>query len=94
MRPYARSSRQAASRGGRTPALLTDVHVVDSGGEPVLPVRWTDNHVSLWPGETVTLTATYRTADLHGSAPSVRVSGWNTPERTVPGGAAAGARRG
>ncbi|MFI1167523.1 glycosyl hydrolase 2 galactose-binding domain-containing protein [Streptomyces sp. NPDC020801] len=69
---------------GRTPSLLTDVHLVDSAGRPVLPVHWSDNDVSLWPGESVTLTATYRTADLHGSAPRVRVSGWNTPEQTVP----------
>lgn len=69
---------------GKTPSLLTDVHLVDSAGKPVLPVKWSDNEVSLWPGESTTLTATYRTADLHGSAPRVRVSGWNTPERTVP----------
>jgi exo-1,4-beta-D-glucosaminidase len=69
---------------GKTPALLTDVHLVDARGKPVLPVRWSDNEVSLWPGESVTLTATCRTADLHGSAPGVRISGWNTPERTVP----------
>ncbi|WP_406132193.1 glycosyl hydrolase 2 galactose-binding domain-containing protein [Streptomyces sp. NBC_00989] len=69
---------------GKTPSLLTDVHLVDSAGKPVLPVKWSDNDVSLWPGESATLTATYRTADLHGSAPRVRVSGWNTPERTVP----------
>ncbi|MFD8217078.1 exo-beta-D-glucosaminidase [Streptomyces sp. NPDC059697] len=69
---------------GRTPSLLTDVHLVDSAGKPVLPVQWSDNQVSLWPGESATLTATYRTADLHGSAPRVRVSGWNTPETTVP----------
>jgi exo-1,4-beta-D-glucosaminidase len=70
---------------GKTPSLFTDVHLVDAQGRPVLPVRWSDNEVSLWPGESVTLTATYRTADLHGSAPRVRVSGWNTAERTVPG---------
>ncbi|MGW1915240.1 glycoside hydrolase family 2 protein [Streptomyces sp. NPDC002076] len=69
---------------GKTPALLTDVHLVDAQGKPVLPVRWSDNEVSLWPGESVTLTATCRTGDLHGSAPWVRISGWNTPERTVP----------
>ncbi|MGW2565887.1 glycoside hydrolase family 2 protein [Streptomyces sp. NPDC001537] len=72
------------TRSGKTPALFTDVHLVDAQGKPVLPVEWSDNEVGLWPGETVTLTATYRTADLHGSAPRVRVSGWNTPERTVP----------
>ncbi|MFG2602451.1 sugar-binding domain-containing protein [Streptomyces sp. NPDC048514] len=69
---------------GTTPSLLTDVHLVGARGEPVLPVRWSDNAVTLWPGESVTLTATYRTADLRGSAPDVRVSGWNTPQRTVP----------
>ncbi|MGW3146271.1 MULTISPECIES: glycoside hydrolase family 2 protein [Streptomyces] len=71
---------------GKTPSLLTDVHLVDAKGKPVLPVRWSDNQVSLWPGESMTLTATYRTADLHGSVPRVRVSGWNTAERTVPAG--------
>ncbi|MEV6510042.1 exo-beta-D-glucosaminidase [Streptomyces sp. NPDC051642] len=69
---------------GKTPSLLTDVHLVDSAGKPVLPVQWSDNDVSLWPGESTTLTATYRTADLHGSVPRVRVSGWNTAERTIP----------
>ncbi|MEU4358974.1 glycoside hydrolase family 2 protein [Streptomyces virginiae] len=69
---------------GATPALLTDVHLVRPSGEPVLPVRWNDNQVSLWPGESATLTATYRTADLRGSAPRLRVSGWNTPTVTVP----------
>jgi exo-1,4-beta-D-glucosaminidase len=69
---------------GKTPSLLTDAHLVDAQGKPVLPVQWSDNEVALWPGESVTLTATYRTSDLHGSAPQVRVSGWNTPEGTVP----------
>ncbi|MFE2282951.1 exo-beta-D-glucosaminidase [Streptomyces sp. NPDC059443] len=69
---------------GSTPALLTDVHLVDDGGRPVLPVRWSDNQVSLWPGESLTLTATYRTADLHGSTPHLRISGWNTPTATIP----------
>ncbi|MFI6003348.1 glycosyl hydrolase 2 galactose-binding domain-containing protein [Streptomyces sp. NPDC051366] len=69
---------------GNTPALLTDLHLVDGKDVPVLPVQWSDNQISLWPGESATLTATYRTADLHGSAPRIRVSGWNTPTATVP----------
>ena len=58
----------------------------DIGGPvnaPVLPVRWNDNEVSLWPGESTTLTATYRTADLNGATPSVRVSGWNVATSTA-----------
>ncbi|WP_206795875.1 carbohydrate-binding protein [Amycolatopsis sp. MtRt-6] len=69
---------------GKVPAFFVDAHVVDAAGAPVLPVRWTDNQVSLWPGESTTLTATYRTADLHGAAPSVRVAGWNTGTKTIP----------
>ncbi|MBT2459666.1 sugar-binding domain-containing protein [Streptomyces sp. ISL-86] len=69
---------------GNTPALLTDIHLVDGKGTPVLPIQWSDNQVSLWPGESATLTATYRTADLHADAPRIRVSGWNTRATTVP----------
>jgi exo-1,4-beta-D-glucosaminidase len=68
---------------GKTPAFFLDAHVVDAAGRPVLPIRWSGNEVSLWPGESTTLTATYRTSDLHGSPVRVRVSGWNVPERTV-----------
>ncbi|TQK42982.1 hypothetical protein FBY35_4429 [Streptomyces sp. SLBN-118] len=56
---------------------------MDSAGAPVLPVRWSDNQVSLWPGESATLTAAFRTSDLHGSVPRLRISGWNTPTTTV-----------
>ncbi|MFL6127206.1 glycosyl hydrolase 2 galactose-binding domain-containing protein [Actinophytocola sp.] len=69
---------------GKVPAFYVDAHVVGAGGAPVLPIRWNDNAVSLWPGESTTLTATYRTADLGGAAASVRVSGWNTGTQTVP----------
>jgi exo-1,4-beta-D-glucosaminidase len=68
---------------GAIPAFMLDAHVVDAAGKPVLPIQWSDNEVTLWPGESTTLTATYRTADLHGSAPSARVSGWNIGTRTV-----------
>jgi exo-1,4-beta-D-glucosaminidase len=69
--------------GGTAPAFFVDAHLVNSAGKPVLPVQWSDNEVTLWPGDSVTLTATYRTSDLKGSAPSVRVSGWNIPSSTV-----------
>ncbi|GAB3895473.1 carbohydrate-binding protein [Kibdelosporangium lantanae] len=69
---------------GKTPAFYVDAHVVGANGAPVLPISWNDNEVSLWPGESTTLTATYRTADLKGASPSVRVSGYNTGTQTVP----------
>ncbi|MEU8461214.1 exo-beta-D-glucosaminidase [Streptomyces sp. NPDC029003] len=61
------------------PALMTDVRLVDSHDAPVLPVRWDDNLISLWPGEQTVITATYRTTGLHGTLPDLRISGWNTP---------------
>ncbi|WP_328995699.1 hypothetical protein OG394_13695 [Kribbella sp. NBC_01245] len=70
---------------GTAPAFYVDAHIVGTGGKPVLPIDWTDNAVSLWPGESTTIKATYRTSDLAGASPSVRVSGWNTGTQTVPG---------
>jgi len=65
------------------PAFFVDAHVLGNGGAPVLPIQWSDNEVSLWPGESTTLTATYRTIDLSGAIPSVRVSGWNIPPQII-----------
>jgi exo-1,4-beta-D-glucosaminidase len=51
--------------------------VPDAGDNEVLPIAWNDNDITLWPGETATLEASYRSADLRGSSPVVSVSGWN-----------------
>src|SRR5262249_37811115 len=42
-----------------------------------------NNDITLWPGESETLTATYNSADLSGATPVVSVSGWNTPKVDV-----------
>jgi exo-1,4-beta-D-glucosaminidase len=47
---------------------------------------WSDNDVTLWPGETETLTATYNSADLQGATPVVSVSGWNAAKIDVVAG--------
>jgi exo-1,4-beta-D-glucosaminidase len=55
-------------------------------GDLVLPVVWSDNDITLWPGESVTLTARYAAAAT--AQPVVQVSGWNVPTRdVVPDGA-------
>jgi exo-1,4-beta-D-glucosaminidase len=51
-------------------------------GGPVLPVLWSDNDVTLWPGESRTLTA--RFASSGAGTPAVEMSGWNIPSMTVP----------
>jgi uncharacterized repeat protein (TIGR01451 family) len=45
----------------------------------VLPITWTDNDITLWPGQSQTLTATYRGSLLGGATPVVSVAGWNVP---------------
>ncbi|MGA7439751.1 MAG: sugar-binding domain-containing protein [Luteibacter sp.] len=54
-------------------------------GELALPVRWTDNDVTLWPGESIVLTARYPAQGATGMV--VEVAGWNTPvEQFAAGG--------
>jgi exo-1,4-beta-D-glucosaminidase len=55
------------------------------GDDEVLPVFWSANDVTLWPGESQTLTASYRSSSLAGEAPVVSLSGWNVPASNVPG---------
>jgi exo-1,4-beta-D-glucosaminidase len=53
-----------------------------AGGEPIVPILWSDNDVTLWPGESLTLTAQFTTPP--GGAPVIEASGWNVPTRSVP----------
>ena len=64
-------------------ALFQHVSVRQSAqGKPVLPILWSDNDVTLWPGQSLTLTA--RFAGQGGGTPVVEVSGWNVSTRSVP----------
>jgi hypothetical protein len=47
------------------------------GDNQVLPVFWSDNDITLWPGESETVTAPYRRSSLGGASPVVSVQGWN-----------------
>ena len=51
-------------------------------GEEILPVLWSDNSVTLAPGESLELTADYAAGDLGSARPTVRLEGWNV-ERQV-----------
>jgi exo-1,4-beta-D-glucosaminidase len=54
-----------------------------AGDNQVLPIFWSDNDLTLWPGESETLHAAYRHQDLHGSSAVVSVGGWNVPTADV-----------
>jgi exo-1,4-beta-D-glucosaminidase len=51
-----------------------------NNGLEVLPVTYTDNYLSLFPGESITITAKYATTDLGGQSPSLRIRGYNVPQ--------------
>lgn len=41
---------------------------------------WRSDDITLFPGESQTLTVTYDSADLQGATPVISVSGWNLPK--------------
>jgi len=46
-------------------------------GETVLPVFWEDNYISLLPGESRTVQATFAIEDLGDDQPVLKLNGWN-----------------
>jgi exo-1,4-beta-D-glucosaminidase len=76
---------------GRTVAffLWADVRrgtargTVINGDNELQSSIWTGNDITLWPGESQTLTVTYDAADLHGATPVISVSGWNVPRLDI-----------
>jgi exo-1,4-beta-D-glucosaminidase len=54
-----------------------------NGGSEIVPIDYSDNYVTLWPGEATTISANYGTADLGGQPPYLRVRGWNVPTASL-----------
>src|SRR5262249_2426238 len=46
-----------------------------AGDNEVLPITWSSNDITLWPGESETLTATYDPSQLQGATPVVSLDG-------------------
>jgi exo-1,4-beta-D-glucosaminidase len=49
----------------------------DASGRTIVPVFWEDNYISLLPGESRTVRATFAAADLGGEKPVFSYKGWN-----------------
>jgi exo-1,4-beta-D-glucosaminidase len=64
-------------RGTATGGLL-------SGDNELQSSIWQDNDITLFPGESQTLTVTYDSADLGANTPVITVSGWNVPQVNIP----------
>jgi exo-1,4-beta-D-glucosaminidase len=55
-----------------------------SGDNELQSSIWQGNDITLFPGESQTLTVTWNSADLRGATPVVSVSGWNVPKTDIP----------
>jgi exo-1,4-beta-D-glucosaminidase len=65
-------------------AFFLQLRVADGGGADVLPVIWTDNYVSLLPGERRTVRARLLGERLDRVPLHIEARGLNVPTRTTP----------
>ncbi len=70
------------SNQGSVPALEAKATLTRRGGERILPSYYSDNYVTVLPGETKTITLRYPTA-LGSSGSHVLLRGWNVGEADV-----------
>ncbi|HWD01821.1 MAG TPA: beta-mannosidase [Amycolatopsis sp.] len=57
---------------------------VAPGDNQLAAAMWDENDITLWPGESQTLAATYKAADLRGAPAVISVDGFNTGDVVVP----------
>lgn len=61
-----------------TPALMVRLKVVGKeSGKRILPVFFSDNYVSLMPGEKKLITMKFKDCDTRGEKPAIEISGFN-----------------
>jgi len=58
-------------------AFGLELSVVRASGEPLLPVLWDDNYLSLLPRERRTIRVRLPGVDLKGEIPRITLNGWN-----------------
>jgi exo-1,4-beta-D-glucosaminidase len=68
---------------GKSLAFMVHLRLTDAKGNDLVPVLWSDNYVSLLPGETRTLEAQME-LDLVRRARMVAVDGWNVKATEHP----------
>ena len=65
------------------PAIMIRLKAVRATtGDRILPVLYSDNYVSLMPGERRVITTEVKRADARGERPRMAVEGFNTGEVT------------
>jgi hypothetical protein len=60
------------------PALMIRLQVVgEASGERILPVFFSDNYISIMPGDEKVITMKLKNTDTRGEKPVVEISGFN-----------------
>jgi hypothetical protein len=67
---------------GTAPALAAKLTLVDQSGQRILPAFYSDNYLSLLPGEPRQIDIHY--PRTHAGAASVNLRGWNIEPLSVP----------
>ncbi len=69
---------------GTSIAFFTYFDLVNPGtDDPILPVYWNDNYVTLFPGEERVYTANFDLVDLKGERPELKVKAWNVKPNRI-----------
>lgn len=69
------------SNAGKSVAFMIHLRLVNTAGQDIVPTFWSDNFVSLLPGERRSLVVSYRPKNA-GQGVHLQVDGWNVePER-------------
>jgi len=55
----------------------------DPDGNEILPIRYDDNYITIFPRETRSIDATFDSALLAGHKPSLRIEGYDVPKQVV-----------
>ena len=71
--------------GSKTPALMVRLKAVrEQSGDRILPVLYSDNYISLMPGERRTIWTEVQQADTRGEQPRIVVAGFNSVTEPRP----------
>ncbi|HWB26247.1 MAG TPA: glycoside hydrolase family 2 protein [Chitinophagaceae bacterium] len=71
------------TNAGKAVAFFVHVRVTKGkGGDDILPVIFSDNYISLAPGETRQVTVTYNNKDAENATPYFVIEGWNVDTNT------------
>jgi exo-1,4-beta-D-glucosaminidase len=55
----------------------------DLDGNEILPIRYSDNYITIFPRETRSIDATFDSSLLAGHKPSLRVEGFDVPKQVA-----------